>query len=380
MLWALVASLPGGVFTARREGCYPTVVARVSLRVGIGLFLAAVAAFAALMGVGGGAFAVLLVAWAFVPAPFVYVFLWLRPSDRRGPRMAANVYMSASALLTAALLLGVAWIGSDRALHPSICDDMPALSEYPALEAAIEPVAFHSADGTRLAGWLATGARDEAVLLLHGYRCDRREVLPQADMLYEAGFTVLLFDFRNRGESGGEFVSLGYHEQKDVLAAIDHLQSRPGLGAFTIGLLGISQGGAAAILAAADSDDVRAVAAEATFRSVDSAVAQSFSHFVGLPAFPFAPITVWLAERRTGIDTGDIVPEQTVSELSPTPLLVMHGLDDATISPADSEAIFAAAGEPKALWLIPGAGHGEGATTAPDEYRRRIVAFFDDNL
>ena len=380
MLWALVASLPWGVFTERREGCYPTVVARVGLRVGIGLFLAAVAASAALMGVGGGAFAVLLVAWAFVPAPFVYVSLWWRPSDRRGPRMAANVYMSASALLTAALLLGVAWIGSERALHPSSCAGMPELSAYPVLEATIEPVAFHSADGTRLVGWLAAGARDEAVVLLHGYRCDRREVLPHADMLYDAGFTVLLFDFRNRGESGGAFVSLGYHERDDVRAAIDHLKSRSGLRASRIGLLGLSQGGAAAILAAADSDDVQAVAAEASFRSVDSAVAQSFSHFVGLPAFPFAPITVWLAERRTGTDTGDIVPEQSVSELSPTPLLVMHGLDDVTISPADGAAIFAAAGEPKELWLIPGAEHGEGATAAPAEYRRRIVAFFDDNL
>ena len=125
---------------------------------------------------------------------------------------------------------------------------------------------------------------------------------------------------------------------------------------------------------------MQAVAAEASFRSVDSAVAQSCSYFVGLPAFPFAPITVWLAERRTGIDTGDIVPEQTVSEFSPTPLLVMHGRDDVTISPADGEAIFAAVGEPKELWLIPGAGHGEGAAAAPDAYRRRIVAFFDDNL
>ena len=352
----------------------------IGLKVGTGLFLAAVAAFAALMGVGGGAFAALLIAWAFVPAPFVYVYLWLRPSDRRWPRVAANVYMSTSALLTAALLLGVAWIGSERAIHPSICDGMPELSEYPVLETEIEAVEFHSADGTRLAGWLAAGERDEAVVLLHGYRCDRREVLPHADMLFDAGFTVLLFDFRNRGESGGEFVSLGYHEREDVLAAIAHLKSRPSLGAPSIGLLGISQGGAAAILAAADSDDVRAVATEASFRSVDSTVAQSFTHFIGLPAFPFAPITVWLAERRTGIDTGDIVPERTVAEIAPTPLLVMHGLDDETISPSDGEAIFAAAGEPKALWLIPGAGHSEGATAAPDEYRRRIVAFFDDNL
>ena len=90
-----------------------------------------------------------------------------------------------------------------------------------------------------------------------------------------------------------------------------------------------------------------ALAAEASFRSVDSAIAQSFSYFIDLPAFPFVPITVWPAERRTGIGTRDIVPERTISDLPPPPLLVMHGLDDETISPADGEAIFAAAGEPK---------------------------------
>ncbi len=353
---------------------------RIGFRVAIGVLLAVVGVLAAVMGLGGGAFAALLVAWLFVPAPVVYVYWSLRPIARPRRRLAANVYLGVSVALTALLLLGVAWVGSERALHPDVCDGMSELSEYPVLEAAVEPVVFHSADGTRLAGWLAVGTRDAAVLLLHGYRCDRREMLPHADMLLDAGFTVLLFDFRNRGESGGDYVSLGYHEQDDVLAAIDHLKSRLGPRAASIGLLGISQGGASAILAAAGSDDVRAVAVEASFRSVDSAVGQSFTHFIGLPAFPFAPITVWLAERRTGIDAGDIVPERAVAALAPTPLLVMHGLDDETISPSDGEAIFAAAGQPKALWLIPAAEHGEGATAAADEYRRRIVAFFDGNL
>ncbi len=375
------AALPAGEdVAAPDQGCYPPMMWRICLRVVIGLVLALAGVLAAVMGLGGGAFAALLVAWLFVPAPLVYAYCALRPIDRPRRQLAANAYMGASVALTAVLLLGVAWVGSERALHPDVCDGMSELSAYPVLEAAVEPIEFDSADGTRLAGWLAVGTRDAAVVLLHGYRCDRREMLPHADMLLDAGFTVLLFDFRNRGESGGDYVSLGYHEQDDVLAAIAHLKSRPDLRAASIGLLGISQGGASAILAAAGSDEVRAVAAEASFRSVDSAVGQSFTHFIGLPAFPFAPITVWLAERRTGIDAGEIVPERAVAALAPTPLLVMHGLDDETISPADSEAIFAAAGQPKALWLIPAAEHGEGATAAADEYRRRIVAFFDENL
>ncbi len=342
--------------------------------------MAAVAAFAALMGVGGGSFAGLLVAWIFVPAPFVYGYLWLRPTTRPWLRSAATGYFVVGSVLTAALLFGVAWIGSERALHPNTCEEMPELAEYPALEALVEVVSFDSADGTRLAGWLLAGSRDEAVVLLHGYRCDRREMLPHADMLYSAGFTVLLFDFRNRGESGGDFVSLGFFERQDAQAAIDYLKSRADMKSNSIGLLGVSQGGATAILTAAASEDVRAVVAEASFRSLDSAIAQSFTHFIGLPVFPFAPITIWLAEQKAGISSGDVVPERVVADVSPRPLLIVHGLDDGTISPADSEAIFAAAGGLKELWLIPDVDHAKGVTAAPDEYRDRIVAFFDENL
>ncbi len=357
------------------------------MRIAAGLFLSAVAAFAALMGVGGPSFTALYVAWLFVPAPFIYFLLWLRPDlswlrpgFRPWLRGTAVAYMIASSLLTAALLFAVGWVGSERAIHPGTCDDLPAVSEHPDLEPSLEPVEFHSQDGTRLAGWLAVGSSDEAVILLHGYGCQREEMLPHADMLHGAGFTVLLFDLRNRGESGGEFVSFGFFEKEDALAAVDYLNSRDDLGELRIGMLGLSQGGAAAIFAAAASEEVLAVVAEAPFKSVDSAVAQSFTHFIGLPAFPFAPITVWLTELRIGIDSGQIVPEKTVSELSPRPVLIVHGQDDETISPADSEAVFAAAGEPKELWLIPGTGHGEGAITAAEEYRERIVAFFEDNL
>ncbi len=140
------------------------------------------------------------------------------------------------------------------------------------------------------------------------------------------------------------------------------------------------QGGATAILAAAQSQDIRAVAAEGAFRSLNSVIGQSFEHFIGLPAFPFAPLTVWMSELRVGIRSEDIVPEHEVKAIAPRPVFIMHGELDTTISPEDGEAIFAAAQEPKQWWLIPGAAHGEGAEKAAAEYERRIVAFFDAYL
>jgi fermentation-respiration switch protein FrsA (DUF1100 family) len=244
----------------------------------------------------------------------------------------------------------------------------------------VQDVRFKSRDGTNLAGWFIPGDRRTTVLLLHGHRCRRDEMLPHADMLNRAGYSALLVDLRSRGESEGDAVTYGYYERGDVAGAIEYLKTRPDVDPTAFGVLGISGGGSAAILGAVDTPEIKAVAVESTFKSLNSVIGQSFEHFVNLPAFPFAPLTVWIAERRVGIRSGDIVPEREVAAISPRPVFVMHGAEDTTISPKDGEAIFAAAGEPKEWWLIPGAAHVEGAEKAKEEYERRIVAFFNAHL
>jgi hypothetical protein len=41
---------------------------------------------------------------------------------------------------------------------------------------------------------------------------------------------------------------------------------------------------------------------------------------------------------------------------------------------------FAAAGEPKAIWRVPGSQHTEGISARPLEYERRVISFFDGAL
>ena len=89
---------------------------------------------------------------------------------------------------------------------------------------------------------------------------------------------------------------------------------------------------------------------------------------------------MWLAESKAGIKSEDVAPQLIAFKVSPTTLLEMHGMAEETISPDDSEAIFKAALQPKWLWLLPGAGHGEGIKASPEAYADRIVAFFDEHL
>ena len=160
-----------------------------------------------------------------------------------------------------------------------------------------------------------------------------------------------------------------------------HLQQRPDADGENVGVLGLSMGGATAIFAAADLTEIKAVVSESAFSSVDSAVASSFEHFIDLPAFPFAPVTVFIIEQRLGISSDEVVPEDYVASISPRAVFIIHGQDDVTIVPEDGIALHAAAGEPKeSMWLIDGAAHSEGVDVAPDEYARRVLDFFERHL
>ena len=339
------------------------------------------------MGTAGPGSKILFVAWLFVPAPIIFVLLfWQKLSGLAA--IVGKTYISLSIVLTILLLLAVAWSGSETALHPGPASEDETLSMYPQLEENIEPVSFLAADGVKLSGWIAIGDSENAVVLLHGYTGDRTAMLPQASMLFEEGFTVLLFDFRHRGESEGDFVSFGYYEKQDVLAAVDLIEDvgetmresgRTGIE--SIGLIGLSNGGATAILFAAENPGrIKAIVIDSAFKSLDSAVSQSFTHFVGLPAFPFAPITVWFSELRTGLNRKDVIPEDAIANITNTPVLIIHGLEDETISYRDSEAIYLKANQPKDLWLVPGAEHGDASEIEEQEYRNRIVAFFTEHL
>jgi fermentation-respiration switch protein FrsA (DUF1100 family) len=57
-------------------------------------------------------------------------------------------------------------------------------------------------------------------------------------------------------------------------------------------------------------------------------------------------------------------------------LLIIHGEEDPYVSVEDVQRLYDAAGEPKELWIAPGAGHRRVDQVYPDEYRERVLRFF----
>ena len=282
-------------------------------------------------------------------------------------------------VLAVGVLGGVGWVGSERAIHQPDKAFPWRAGDYPGLRP--EPVTLPSGTGIALAGTFFPGAGRAAIVVSHGYGNDQGEVLPLAAFLQRAGYGVFTYDMRHRGGSGGDAITMGALEQHDLVSVIDYLAARPDVDPDRIGALGVSLGGATTILAAARDPRIRAVVDDCGFADVESATATAFEHFIGLPAFPFAPLTVAISERRIGHSVSASRPVDVVGRISPRPLLIIHGLADEQVPPDHSRRLFAAAGEPKELWLVEGAGHGLSKWERdPGEYERRVVAFFRQHL
>ena len=274
----------------------------------------------------------------------------------------------------------IAWAISQRSLHPKPKREDHNLGDF---SLPAEDVTFASRDGTRLAGWFIPAVPAEhgpAVVLSHGHGRSRAELLPHANFLHRAGYAVLAFDYRHRGESAGDAVTMGLLEQNDLLGAIDALATRPEIDAGRIGVVAVSMGSVVAILVAADDERVGAIVAECPYATRDAVMTKALRHFFHLPPFPFAHIAQWLIERRLGqpMSVADAIDH--IARISPRPLFLIADEEDAVLGPEDTARLFAAAQEPKSYWLIPGAGHSRGWQAAPEEYELRALGFLNEAL
>jgi fermentation-respiration switch protein FrsA (DUF1100 family) len=226
-------------------------------------------------------------------------------------------------------------------------------------------------DGLRIVGqlYLPGGqALPPAVCICHGIPSDApaantkikdRGYAGLAESICRQGFTVLIFNFRGTGGSGGNFDILGW--TYDLRAAIDYLWALPEVSGSRLFLLGFSGGAAVSVCVAAQDKRISSVAACACPAEFDSLIAEGgksssiIDHFrsIGIirdSDFPSSPKD-WLDSFRR------VSPVNCVSRISPRPLLLVHGSQDEVVAVSHVRKLFAQSGEPKQLVIIDGAGH-----------------------
>jgi len=238
-----------------------------------------------------------------------------------------------------------------------------------------EEVAFTSTDGVSLSGWYLGGARSNvAIACGHGLFRSRREVLDRAVFFRKLGYDTLLFDFRRHGESEGEKVTLGFHEQKDFLGAVDFLQrQKPER---EIVLYGVSMGAAAALLAAAESTEIAAVIADSPFSSIEFTVIHHLKLLFGVPRFPIGMALLFFLETEGDFDREVFDLKKAVTAIGDRPVLIVAGEEDDRMPvPLQRQLHEASINEHSRFQTFPSAGHGAGYRVDPEGYETMLKEF-----
>lgn len=245
---------------------------------------------------------------------------------------------------------------------------------------AYQDIKLLTEDGLTLAAWYVPSQNGAAVIAIHGYKSNRESMLEEADMLFRHGYGVLLFDMRSHGESEGEVLRFGVDEMQDFEAAYQYLLTRPEVDRDRIGLMGNSNGAAMSILYAAQNPAIKALVAQSAYASLQDEIATGVEYFGGVPAFPFAPLIQFFAEREVDIRAKDIAPIAVIDQISPRPILILQGGADEAIPTDSGQRLYDAAEPPKELWFEPSVGHTDFDTDFPVVFEARLIAFFDRYL
>jgi hypothetical protein len=264
-------------------------------------------------------------------------------------------------------------------------------------------VTFYS-EGVRLAGDVYypehVEDRRAGVVLCHGYTGIKDLYLPDnARVLTEAGYVVLTFDYKGWGDSAGPRSRLAPHSRvADVQAALTFLGSLPEVDPERLGLYGTSYGGATVVWTAAIDARARCVVsvvgigngarwmrgvrrpdewydllersrADRVKRALDGESAFVERAEILLPDRQSAELAAAARRHLPGAvstipleyvdETLAFNPEWVVDKIAPRPVLFITADDDRLVPPAESEALYARAGEPKKLVVLKGYGHYE---------------------
>lgn len=262
--------------------------------------------------------------------------------------------------------LGGSWFVAGKLVspQPEVIGDPP--EDLPTVE-----ISLPSESGSTIAGWnIPADNLQGVVVLFHGIRGSRLAMLERARLLYDAGYSVVMIDFQAHGESPGDTITIGHLEKHDVQATVEFAHQRyPGE---PIGVIGVSLGGASSLLASPLQID--ALVLESVYPNITNAVHNRVAAKLGpLSTIP-AEILLLQLKLRLGISPSELRPADHLADVG-CPVFVISGRDDSHTTAQETEQMFAAATDPKELWLVDDAAHEDLYEFAATKYESQVLRF-----
>jgi pimeloyl-ACP methyl ester carboxylesterase len=242
-----------------------------------------------------------------------------------------------------------------------------------------EDVEFQSTDGLALKGWFIPArptnddGPDKVIIVTHPMTFNRHgfvvknqgwlplfktdvDLLQIAPALHKEGFSLLMFDFRNHGESDGGITGAGLNEYQDVLGAIEYVKSRPSLRDPQIGFFSFCMGANSTIVALSKGGDL--------VKDIKFLVAiQPVSSYAFFPCYMkdlYTPLSLYLipivdriVQWRGGHAFAEMSPLEYAKDVK-SPTLYVQAREDRWTEPEDVQGFCDATPGQKELWWIEG--------------------------
>ena len=182
------------------------------------------------------------------------------------------------------------------------------------------------------------------VLYLHGNSSSRLEGIKMVFEILKEDINFFVVDFPGCGLSEGEYISLGYHESRDVKIIIDFLEKQPGVG--HIGIWGRSMGAATTMIYAHKDERVKAIVMDSPFADFSILAKELVLKQIKLPNFLIEgaiKIVKKTVLKKNGLDIELLKPIDFAPKTK-IPAMFIHANNDDLINNKHSEMLINAYG------------------------------------
>ncbi len=275
----------------------------------------------------------------------------------------------------ALLVVGFSWV---FAIH--WCKPKRKIGAPDEFRMSSEPVRFQSG-GVEIRGWFIPAAPGKTpppvVIAPHGWSSNAQRMLPVANALHDARFSVLVYDARGHGVSGNDGPITLRKFTEDLISAINHLETRTDVNMGRLGIVGHSMGGACALIAASMDPRIKAVVSGSTFADSTKLVREMLTR-MRIPSWPLAWLVNRIIEVWLGASLENYDPKRAIKRIS-APTMLFHGDSDRYISPSNLDALYANADPDRTeRMLVPGRRHSDAMRD--DRCVERLVHFLREAL